>query len=89
MKEDGSMQTDKLPNMLKEIIRTNTRFLKQFYDECESTFSDRRLDILFELINDSFYGVYDDKYEEISKDKLASVAMTSKSHDNYTALQDK
>lgn len=89
MKEDGSMQTDKLPNMLKEIIRTNTRFLKQFYDECESTFSDRRLDILFDLINDSFYGVYDDKYEEISKEKLASVAMTSKAHDNYSSLADK
>jgi delta 1-pyrroline-5-carboxylate dehydrogenase len=36
MTEDGVFQTEKLTNKIKDIIKTNTNYLRQFYEECES-----------------------------------------------------
>ena len=86
--ENGTATFDFFHKKIKDSVKSTISILEDFFNECESSFSERRIAELYELINESICGDYDDKYYNISKTKLTVVANTQESKENMTELED-
>jgi hypothetical protein len=86
--ENGTVTFDFFHKKIKDSVKSTISILEDFFNECESSFSERRIAELYELINESICGDYDDKYYNISKTKLTVVANTLESKENMTELED-